>query len=171
MTLEHPCSLQTQVLSFEPFLTDLSTALPEDSILSLPCPNYSSWTSCSSLSRVLTSMIVLDITFICVSFMVLLCPNVMIFNKPSLNPPLKLSITTQRKWKVVSVCMQSGDWVCKQCHRLLVTADRVVNIQHGGVDGVLHPAQQCILVKPQRWMGGSMTSASGGTGSSIVCPK
>ncbi|DBB13555.1 TPA: hypothetical protein ACH3X3_000589 [Trebouxia sp. C0006] len=66
---------------------------------------------------------------------------------------------------------KSGDWVCKQCHRLLVTADSVVNSQHGDVDGGLHQAQQCILVKPQRWMGGSMSSASGSTGSNIVCPK
>ena len=40
MTFEHPCSLQTQVLSFDPFLTDLSTASSEDSILSLACPTY-----------------------------------------------------------------------------------------------------------------------------------
>ncbi|DBA66457.1 TPA: hypothetical protein ACH3X2_002433 [Trebouxia sp. C0005] len=66
---------------------------------------------------------------------------------------------------------KSGDWVCKQCHRLLVTADRVINSRHGHVDGALHQAQQCILVKPQRWMGGSMSSASGGPGSSILCPN
>ncbi|DBA92810.1 TPA: dual specificity phosphatase 12, variant 2 [Trebouxia sp. C0004] len=66
---------------------------------------------------------------------------------------------------------KSGDWVCKQCSRLLVTADRVINSQRGDADGASHQAQQCILVKPQRWMGASMSSASGGTGSSIVCPN
>ena len=77
--------------------------------------------------------------------------------------------------------MQEGDWVCKQCSRLLVTAASVIIDQAGratqkqAADGnslcsadLLH---QHLLVKPQRWMGSSMSAAVTTLESTLNCPK
>lgn len=79
--------------------------------------------------------------------------------------------------------LQTGDWVCKQCHRLLVTSDRVISTPNdsstylassssaGTEEELSLHSQDCILVKPQRWMGASMSTADGDAGSDVLCPK
>ena len=79
--------------------------------------------------------------------------------------------------------LQDGDWVCKHCSRLLVTADRVITTQHNSHNytvGKLPETnaqdktaaqQDGLLVKPQRWMGGSMSAADGDADSKLHCPK
>ena len=79
--------------------------------------------------------------------------------------------------------VQAGDWVCKHCHRLLVTADRVVSRKAEGSNhkvgessesaapAITAAEQAFLLVKPQRWMGGSLAAAQECAGSSLPCPK
>ena len=76
--------------------------------------------------------------------------------------------------------VQEGDWVRKQCGRLLVTADRVIldqavtthnQVSDGSTRHMSAGLEGCILVKPQRWMGGSMPAAETDVGSKVLCPK
>lgn len=79
--------------------------------------------------------------------------------------------------------VQAGDWLCKHCHRLLVTADRTVPEEAEGsnrkvgewsetaAQGVTAAEQAFLVVKPQRWMGASFAAAQERPGSSLHCPK
>ena len=79
--------------------------------------------------------------------------------------------------------MQEGDWLCKQCSRLLVTAASVIVDQADGTathgqstDGNSSSSsgvspEKPLLVKPQRWMGSSMSAAVTTLESSLNCPK
>ena len=79
--------------------------------------------------------------------------------------------------------LQDGDWVCKHCRRLLVTADCVITTQHNihnytvnavsGTSAQNKTAAQAdgLLVKPQRWMGQSLSAADGNADSRLHCPK
>ena len=71
--------------------------------------------------------------------------------------------------------LQEGDWVCKHCGRLLVTADRVVSdiiVQTSHDEAFENPAAQhgVIVVRPQRWMRGSMAAADE-SAELLCCPK
>ena len=78
--------------------------------------------------------------------------------------------------------MQAGDWVCKHCHRLLLTADRVISREAEGFNCKLGESSEAahdvtaaeqvfLLVKPQRWMGDGLAAAREPAGSSLHCPK
>ncbi|KAL3148458.1 hypothetical protein ABBQ38_013905 [Trebouxia sp. C0009 RCD-2024] len=72
--------------------------------------------------------------------------------------------------------VQDGDWVCQHCSRLLVSSHCVVPRQDcsHSMEESAHDApaagQPSLLIRPQRWMGGSIAAAQTGAGSGLHCP-